>query len=213
MYYTIYKISNKINGKIYIGSHKTKNLDDGYMGSGKYLNYAQEKHGEENFEKEILFIFDTPELMYAKEAELVNAEFIAEENTYNIKIGGFGGWHHINNDANFRIQKNKKAMASTRGKYKDKLSEWSIKGGEANILKNGIHTNFLEAGKTSFLGKTHSEETKKIIGNKNSINQKGTKNSQFGSMWIVNYELKKCMKILKSEPIPAGWVKGRKLLF
>ena len=34
MYYTIYKISNKINGKIYIGSHKTKNLDDGYQRVG-----------------------------------------------------------------------------------------------------------------------------------------------------------------------------------
>ena len=28
MSYTIYKITNKINSKIYIGSHKTKNLDD-----------------------------------------------------------------------------------------------------------------------------------------------------------------------------------------
>ena len=40
---------------------------------------------------EVLFVFDTPEEMYAKEAELVNEEFLLNENTYNLKQGGFGG--------------------------------------------------------------------------------------------------------------------------
>ena len=109
MFYTIYKITNQIDGKFYIGSHKTKDLNDNYMGSGKYLRYAQEKYGVENFTKEILYIFETPGEMYAKEAELVNEEFLATENTYNLKIGGFGGWDHINTNEDLRVTKNRKA--------------------------------------------------------------------------------------------------------
>ena len=109
-YYTVYKITNKISGKTYIGSHKTADLDDGYMGSGKYLNYAIRKHGIENFTKEVLFVFTTPEEMYAKEAELVNEDYLAEGNTYNLKVGGFGGFDYLN-DSGRNIYPNHKERA------------------------------------------------------------------------------------------------------
>ncbi len=41
-YYTIYKITNIINGMIYIGKHQTKDVNDGYMGSGKHLAFCCE---------------------------------------------------------------------------------------------------------------------------------------------------------------------------
>lgn len=86
--YTVYKITNKVNGKIYVGYHSTYDLDDGYMGSGKNIIKAIEKHGIHNFEKEILHIFDTKEEAEKMEASIVNEEFVKREDTYNIVTGG-----------------------------------------------------------------------------------------------------------------------------
>jgi hypothetical protein len=94
--YTIYKTTNKINNKVYIGMHKTKNPYDNYMGSGKLFKRAMEKYGETNFIKEVLFIFDTAEEMFSKEKEIVNKLFIESNNTYNIMEGGCGGYSYIN---------------------------------------------------------------------------------------------------------------------
>lgn len=51
----IYKTTNKINGKIYIGQKKSsKFLGNRYLGSGKKLKLAVQKYGKENFEVEML---------------------------------------------------------------------------------------------------------------------------------------------------------------
>ncbi len=91
MYFTIYKITNNINGKFYVGMHKTKNLEDGYFGSGKLLKRAINKHGREHFTKEYLFIFDTYEEMISKEIELINEELVKNPLSYNLTVGGWGG--------------------------------------------------------------------------------------------------------------------------
>ena len=60
-----------------------------------------------------------------------------------------------------------------------------------------------------WLNKKHKEESKQKIGFKNSINQKGIKNSQYGTCWITDGEKNK--KIYKEDLIPSGWIKGRKM--
>lgn len=95
MFYYLYEIRNKINGKIYVGVHKTKNINDGYMGSGKIIKAAIQKHGIENFKKVILETFENAEAMYTKEKEIVNEEFLAREDVYNLRCGGSGGFDYI----------------------------------------------------------------------------------------------------------------------
>ena len=94
MHFIVYKTTNKINGKTYIGVHKTDNLNDGYIGSGKILKRAITKYGKENFEREILFDFDNAESMFQKEKEVVSIG----STSYNLKEGGLGGFDHLNHD-------------------------------------------------------------------------------------------------------------------
>lgn len=90
IYHTVYKITNHITKKYYIGAHTTSNLDDGYMGSGVYLKRAQLKYGIENFSKEVLHICDSEEEMFQQEKNLVEVG----ERTYNVMEGGCGGWSY-----------------------------------------------------------------------------------------------------------------------
>ena len=63
MLYTIYKTTNSVNQKYYIGKHQTPNPEDSYLGSGKALRNAIKQHGRENFKKEILYVFETEKEM------------------------------------------------------------------------------------------------------------------------------------------------------
>lgn len=52
----IYKTTNLINGKIYIGRHSANNINNSYLGSGTKFRNAVKKYGKNNFSKEILEI-------------------------------------------------------------------------------------------------------------------------------------------------------------
>jgi len=49
----------------------------------------------------------------------------------------------------------------------------------------------------------------KFIGAKNKISAIGQGNSQYGTRWICNIELKENKKVSKHEDLPDGWVLGR----
>jgi hypothetical protein len=91
MKYLIYKTTNKLDGKYYIGCHCTENENDDYLGSGKHLTSAIKKYGRQNFVKQILYILENKQDMFNKERELVNEDLVNDPLSYNLKIGGSGG--------------------------------------------------------------------------------------------------------------------------
>jgi group I intron endonuclease len=84
----IYKTTNLINGKFYIGQDSNNNPE--YFGSGILLNRAIEKYGKENFIKEILEYCETKEELNEREKHWI-IYYNAKENGYNIADGGHGG--------------------------------------------------------------------------------------------------------------------------
>ncbi len=208
IYYFLYKTTNIINGKYYYGMHSTRKLDDGYLGSGKYLRRSINKYGTENFNIEILEFFNTREEMCNAESKLITESVINDNNCMNIRLGGFGGFSIDEQKLN-AIKSNTKQILLREDKdwVKQKSERLSISN--KKVYSDGRRERVYFY---NWNGKEHNEESKRKIGDKNSISQKGDKNSQFGTCWITKDNENK--KIKKEELINYtndGWVKGRKL--
>lgn len=89
--HTVYQTTNLVNGKFYIGYHATKDLDDDYFGSGRYLLNSLWKYGWQNFKKETLFVYSTFEEAMEKEKELVAQHLFTNPLCMNLMPGGVLG--------------------------------------------------------------------------------------------------------------------------
>lgn len=208
MFFTVYKTTNLVNGKIYVGLHVTEDLNDDYLGSGKQILAAIKKYGRDNFKREYIKICETPEEMYNLEAEIVNEDFVKSSNTYNMKTGGTGSWYHINSNYEEKRKSSSKGgkTCANRETNPFKNPEWQKQYDWTRnpdyLKKIGIKANSPEA-----IAK--KKETWKITGR-----GKGSKNSQFGTCWIYHQEYgnKKISKEELDKYLSLGYNKGRKIL-
>lgn len=217
-YHFIYKTTNLINNKYYIGMHSTNVIDDGYLGSGTRLTRAIRKYGKENFRREILEYLPNRNELALRESEIVTSDIVLDELCMNLKPGGFGGLcneehrqkfinsssheiykYKLQNDIEFR-----KYISDIHSKIFKSL--WQNENYKQNQLINNPFCN----GQL-WQGRLHTEETKQKIRDKNKLTQKGEKNSSYGTCWIMKDNVSK--KIKKEELdsyIEEGWIQGRK---
>ena len=89
----VYVIVNKINLKLYFGSHSWdgNGMDPNYYGSGKIIKQAVKKYGKDNFIVYPIKFYDTIEECRQAEEELLKKYDIANNPyCYNIKNGAIG---------------------------------------------------------------------------------------------------------------------------
>lgn len=178
--YYIYEITNKINGKTYIGQrhcpeNKTPWTDTKYMGSGVYLKSAKEKYGIKNFSKEIIAICYDQKILDVLEKHYIYYFKSIGKAEYNIAPGGTGGdgnWTFLPEDKQKLIRD--KISKANKGKiitehYRKKISE-AMKGkpspNKGNVFSEEMRRKCSESQKKRY--ENYEEHIKISEGLRNS---------------------------------------------
>lgn len=167
----IYKTTNIINGKFYIGQDYHNNPK--YLGSGNLLKAAIKKYGKENFVKEIIEVCSSKEELNEREIYWIK-ETKAQEYGYNIADGGFGASGYIIDDS--VIEKRRQTRAKNPEKYK--LSEERKK--QIGDFHRGKKISEEQKKKLSKRMKNFNNYSKEFIAMQNKENKSGEKSYMWG---------------------------------
>ena len=207
----IYKTTNLINGKIYIGQYSGKN--ENYLGSGKYFLRALKKYGKKNFTREILEEcnfkeqLDNREKYWIEELHARNIEI-----GYNIAKGGQTGFIKGSTHSEESINKMKRFGPDNHFYGKKHTEESKQKMKEHQPDKTGENN--------PMYGKTFSEESKKLMSEAKIGKYEGENNPNYGKThkgeWILSEETKQKMRKPKSEEtkqrMKEAWIKRKEKL-
>ena len=199
----IYKITNLITGKSYIGQrirckdNKKEPLSDGYMGSGNYIKRSIKKHGKHNFKKEIL----KDNIHCQTVANIFEEIYIKKENTlhpngYNLALGGQGGSSHKGHKHS--------------EEHKEKIRQKSLlyKASEETKLKQSLsHIGQVSHNK----GKKFSEETKLKISKANKGRKFSEEHKKNMSIANKGKKLSEQDKLNKSIAAKKRWAKIKEI--
>ena len=139
MFHYIYKITNKINNKYYIGRHSTKKLKDYYFGSGIGINNAVKKYGKKNFIFEIIAQSKSTEDLWQLEKQIVNETVVKDKMSYNQTYGGKCYLDGLKKYNKKKFKEHQKQAGLKGGKATKHLrtKEWHKKGQKISCKSRG----------------------------------------------------------------------------
>lgn len=157
----IYKTTNLINGKIYIGKKESPEFDPNYKGSGSVLGKAFKKYGKENFKVEFLFYCFSKEELNEEERAVIALFDCRVRNGKGYNVSEGGDWGNV-----------------TEGMTPEQYQDYCRKIGDAHRgrPKSEEHKQKL---RESNLGKKRSKEVCKKLSN-----------SHIGKTWTNESKLK-----------------------
>lgn len=229
----VYVITNLTDNKQYIGEHSTDNIEDGYFGSGLYLEHAIKKYGKNNFKYEILEHFNSKQQAFDNQEKYIKKFNTLAPNGYNISPkGGYGKPKSFLNEETKRkiSEKNKLLVGIKNSRYKELtydeintiidlyLEEKTITQIQKILklnyykIKNVLISNNISLRKriSHKKGKTYEEiygVNSKNIRQRLSLSRTGEKNHNYGKKFSIEHR----QKISNSHSEKSAWSKGRKL--
>lgn len=206
----LYIKTHNITGLKYFGKTTAKDPYK-YEGSGIYWNRHLKVHGKDISTEIIGYYTDKEECLRVAIKFSIENNIVESDDWANLKEERLdGGWDHITKEqlslnGSFSGKKCKELKLGFFAlSYEETLENLKI-AREKQKQINGVDSIFSILNKN----KEFNENKKKIF--KEINHQQGSKNNQYGTMWIYNLELKESKKIKINESIPEGWIKGRKM--
>lgn len=229
----VYKITNNVNGKVYIGKDTSDNPN--YFGSGLLIKRAIKKYGIENFEKEILTECDNHDYLCTFE-KLWIKHFNSTDPSigYNISDGGDGGDVLSNHPDRDKLRKKQSDNNFVRGKtyeeafgkekaaeYKKKLSDNHPRLSHKELMSPEVYEQWLEKRRGPKPERRKGKEVpcdccgnlvyrmpSKIKEKNYCSNSCSNYSKNVNTKWINNPETGEKRKIKPSEELPEGFVYG-----
>jgi len=154
MYGYVYKITNIINNKIYIGKRQSETFDEHYFGSGTIMKKVLEKYSKENFLRKILGWYNSEtEIRLGEEYWIqyfLNQGYVLGKTMYNLKISSVGGDTYTYAPIEHQLE------------HKHKLSE-TMTGQKRTQETKGNISKAHKGKKHSTEWTKHSSEAKKLL--------------------------------------------------
>ena len=165
MYGYIYKTTNTVNNKIYVGQHKASTFNDQYKGSGIYLKRAIKKYGVGNFNVEFLDFANSREELNKKEIYWIDKFNSRNQDIgYNVSPGG-ESWPIMTDEIKQKLSIAHKGMVISEETRK-KISKANTGHKHSEETRRKISQSNLGKVKgrvSTFKGHHHTEETKELL--------------------------------------------------